>query len=331
MTEAYNIGRILLPSIVIFEKRDGGRYASGKALPFLLEELISRGISEIIIFDKWRYEDILPNLPPIFSKALHFSKDANRDNLAATKIFSSFFDEFGIEVLENAIGFRHTRQSNPDEKCTIDAGLSVCASLPSYLTALREKSHCQFDVGSFLKNLDNLRNGSRSPETRANAAVLKGVFVNYENIVHGSLKTHVSSAAGMINLFEELLDNSNYKSLSQEVGMLGEASKKAHDAKRNIARLAKAILRSKIGKGVLDYGSTAVSVATGVPLPKSDLAASLLRDRYFPPIVDVSDAIRTATEKMLAAYPDSDFVGASLRFKEMGEQRVSGRGEGEGE
>lgn len=306
---------MLLPSIVVFEKRDGGRYASGKALPFLLEEMISRGISEIIIFDRWRYEGVLPNLPSIFSKAMHFSKDASQDDITAANIFSSFFDEFGLEVIENGVGVRHTRQSNPEEENTINAGLSAWASLPAYLTALREKSHCQFDVRSFLKNLDKLRNGSRSPETRANAAVLQGIFSNYQSPEHGSLKTNLSSAVSMIGLFEELLDSPNYKSLSQEVGMLGKASKNAHEAKRNISRLAKVILKSKIGKGILDYGSTVVSVATSVPLPKSDLAEGLLRDRYFPPIVDISDAIRTATEKMLAAHPDSDFVGATRRHR----------------
>jgi hypothetical protein len=306
---------MLLPSIVVFEEKDGGSYASGKALPFLLEEMISRGISEIIIFDRWRYESVLPNLPSIFSKAIHFSKSTRQDDITATNIFSSFFDEFGLEVIENGAGVRHTRQSNLEEETTIHAGLSVWFSLPAYLTASREKSHCHFDVKSFLKNLDKLRNGSRSPETRANAAVLQGIFSNYQSLEHGSLKTNLNSAASMIGLFEELLDSPNYKSLSQEVGMLGEASKNAHEAKRNIFRLVKVILKSKIGKGILDYGSTVVSVATGVPLPKSNLAEGLLRDRYFPPIVDISDTIKTASGKMLAAYPDSDFLSATPRSK----------------
>lgn len=311
-SENHRVGGLLLPSILVFEKRDEGVYASGKMLPFLLEELVSRGISEIFVFDRWRYEEILPELPVIFSKILHFADDAE-DRALSAKIFLPFFEEFGIETDKHLSSFRFRSPPRPENETAAQAAMVASIQIPNFLTAMREKTHCHFDVLSLLANLDRMLTKSRSSEMRANIAVLKGVFSNYRETTYGSLKARTNSTADMIGLFEELLEHAKYKSLSREVGKLGSTKIALATTTHHIARVAKDIVQSKVAKGVYDFGATVITTATHIPLPKSDLADSLISEKYFPPIVDMSSAIKIARANMVIAHPDRDFIGESAR------------------
>lgn len=271
----------------------------------MLEHLIAQGISEIVIQDRWRYEDILSGLPSVFRRAIRFTSEDAESISNSTRIFKPFFDEFGLEVAGNSgVQFPRNWQANRD---AIDAGVHAWAHLPTFLTALTERAHCHLDIKFILKSLSALASQSRSPELRANIAVLKGIFTGYSKITHASLQPRINSSLSMTELFEELLDNAEYQALSREVSTLGVAQR-ISGIKRRIGDLTRAVLRSDTGRRALDYGSTAVSVATGLPLPKSDLAASLLRDSYFPPLVNVSAAIEIATLRTRAAHPDIEFV-----------------------
>ncbi|WP_423415153.1 hypothetical protein RLW55_19635 [Hyphomicrobium sp. B1] len=307
MSGTPHIGRFLLPSLLAFETRDTGMYASGKMLPFILEELISRGISQILIKDRWRYENVLAELPAIFSKALHFVDDKEHRELSM-KIFAPGFEEFGITTDKNLGSFTRTKPEKPEDKKAVDALILICSELPIFLTAMKEKSHCHFDIPWTNGHLDSILEKSRSMEMRSNIAVLKGVLSQYQEISYGSLKAQVNTATEMTALFEALLENARYKSLSREVATLGSQNSAITKTTHNISRIAKEIANSKFAKGVIDFGSTVITTYTGVPLPKTELAETLMKDKYFPPAADISEPIFVAQTKMIDAYPEIDFL-----------------------
>jgi hypothetical protein len=70
--------------------------------------------------------------------------------------------------------------------------------------------------------------------------------------------------------------------------------KTAVQAIPKINKAARRFFERKANKQVIDFGSRAVTVATGMPLPTSSLAESLLADQYLPPVVDLSSAISKA-------------------------------------
>lgn len=312
MTETFKVGRVLLPSIVVFERRDDGViYATGKALPFILEELVALGISEVVVSDRWRYDEILPTLPRIYTKVLRFTDEREADVATVSKIFEPFFDEFRIETDKYLAGFRHFGGLSDDakEQATIDAGLTACIKLLPFLTALREKSHCHFELDQMLKNLRQLAKGCRSPEMRANIAILKGVFTNYERTTHAALKTRVNSSISISDLFEELLDDAHYRALSHQVSLLG-FRQKTFQIRRNITRLVKSLTQSRRGKQVFDYGSAAISLAASMPAPKSEMLEGFAHHSFLPPVVDISAAIRAARTRMRSTHSEIDFLGA---------------------
>jgi hypothetical protein len=89
-TPIYN--HILLPQIAMFERYDDGNgfRATGKLLPFMLEEFVSRGVIDIIIQDAWRYEDTIPMLPNLLRSHI---QTINNDKYyhIAREIFIPFF------------------------------------------------------------------------------------------------------------------------------------------------------------------------------------------------------------------------------------------------
>jgi hypothetical protein len=318
MGKAYRPGRILLPPVVVFEKREGGIYASGKALPFILESLVAKGIGEIVVIDSWRYKDVLNDLPKVFSRAVRISDSLDASSKVARRVFEPFFEEFGIETDDHLCSF--TRKPNspaakPENEATRTAGMVAACNLAEYLAAQNEKCHCHFDLSAMKEQIDIVANASRSPVTRANMAVLSGLYETYEDVEHAAIKTELSTSSEMIKLYDELLDDAKYQALSHEVSKFGLA-KRGHDLKKNIGQLVRQIVDSNIGKRTIDFGATVISASTGVPVPKSDLAEAFLSSSYVPPIVNLSQPIELAKKRMLAAYPDVDFGGLSRKSEE---------------
>jgi hypothetical protein len=307
--------RILVPKVHIFEManepdKPAKIAVSRKHLPFLIDEFISQGVSELILWDKRDVD--LDTLPKILRTHISEAKSAGRTVGEIFQIFKPVFEELGIQS-ERGLGFsvKYDKIKSEEQRGVVDAAADACMQLQSFLVAFHDKSLCQFDITSILTKLELLYKSCRSTEARTNVSVLRGVFSGYKPISHAAIVCSANSSEAMLELFEELLDDAHYKSLSHEASGFG-ALANINKIKRNIAKLVKAIVHSRKSKGMLDYGSRALTVATGLPVPTSELADFFIRNSYFPPVLDLSDGIARATSKMIETYPDTRFVSVDL-------------------
>lgn len=288
---AKKINRILLPQIPLFEKTSSSEvWARGRLLPFLLEEFISLGVLEVIIRDSWRYRQEILDLPQAFKNRVVIA-ESERHGRIAIKLFEPFFEEYGLEASEGAV--RHIRTARGEDKAIIDAGVSAFFNLPEFLSALSHKAQVHFDVAEIKSNLSLLKDGSRSSEMRANASSLIGIFSSYQTVAHDAPILHGNAPEELVRRFTDFTEDLYYQELSKQMHALG-FFKTAIQAIPKINRAARRFIERKANRQMLNFGSKAVTVATGVPLPTSSLAESLLSEEYLPPIVDLSAAISTA-------------------------------------
>lgn len=303
--------RILLPTVPILEfvkQQEGPEkiILTRKHIPFLFEEFISQGVNELVVWDKQDVDfDVFPT---IIQKHITTSKSSGRSGNQIMEIFKPVFEEFGIQI-PDALGFHYTRDEHRPPECDLamQTAIDACTKLQSYLNALHEKSLCQFDIASMLTELEHLDRACRTPEARANISVLRGIFSGYKTVSHAAINCQINSSDAMVELFEELLENAHYQSLSHEAKKFGTVQK-LNTVKRNVSKLVKAVIQSRRGKSILDYGSRVITVATGVPVPTTELAESLIKNAYFPPVVDMSQGIERATKKLIENLPDTRFV-----------------------
>jgi len=297
-----NLNRILLPQIPLFEEISPQHMqVHGRLLPFLLEELISLGVVEIMIRDSWRYKHELSELPQGFRNRVVISNTRKPEQLAI-KLFEPFFEEFGLQASAGAV--RHLHPQQDQSKPIIDAGVSAFFDLPEFLYALIHRAQAQFDPASIVTNLTLLRDGSRSPETRANASVLIGIFASYQQVTHDSVVVRGTASQELVQRFIDFTEDLYYQELSKDTHALG-MFKTAMQTVPKINRAVRKFLERTANKQLIDFGSKAVTVATGVPLPNSSLAESLLAEQYLPPVVDLSSAISKAKKRRVKSESDS--------------------------
>ena len=298
--------RILLPQVPIFEETSPGEHrAIGRLLPFLLEEFIGHGVIEIIVEDSWRYKAELLSLPSAFQSRVKTSKSEKKSTQIALKLFEPFFDEYGLEAIDG--GVRHIRTlQDDDQKNIAAAGIASFFHIPVFLSALELRAQCNFDLAQFIANLTLVKNHSRSPETRANCASLLGIFSSYKTATHHALISNSNAPEELARRFSDFTQDLYFQKLSEEIHSLGFV-KRGLSAIPKINRLVRQTFDRNSTKKIMDYGSKAVTVATGVPLPDSSLADSLLAQQYLPPIVDLNPAILRA-KKNFSTFGDTERV-----------------------
>jgi hypothetical protein len=300
--------RIIVPFFQVLELRPGPEKIAltQRHLPFLFEEFISQGVRDLIVSDKKHVE--WDNLPRLVRNHVFEARHQGRAGCQTFEIFKPIFEEFQIQN-PSGLGFhyKHDPQRPRERDEAIKISIDASMQLEGFLTALHEKSLCQFNIVTMLARLDVLGGACRSPEARAHVSILRGIFLGYEDVSHAAVICKINSSETIIELFQELLEDAHYKALSHEASKFGRLQKLS-TITSNITKLVKQIIQSRRSKGILDYGSRALSVATGIPVPTTEVAEALMRNAYFPPIVDFSSGIERATQKMITAYPDIRFV-----------------------
>jgi hypothetical protein len=312
MSRGYEPNRVLLPAspFLYFSEHRAG--TSGHHLPFLLQELIGYGVSDVVVRDhdlSFIYKEVTPTLATILKNRIRpFNNDKSRR--ITLDLFSHFFEEFGIEPGPSLQSFV-LRHNSSDLDHTIGPGIILTQTVRYFIDCINARAQCEIDLVRTVRFIDRLTEASRSPDMLANLAVLKAVFTNYSKISHAALECKFNTSTGIANIFEELVHDAAYTSLSAELHMFG-VKQDISALMTRVKRLVKDILQSKLGKHFLDYGSRVVSVYTGVPVPTSDLAMAFMQTTYFPPVIDLSKATVAAGKKLARSEKDMRFIGPGI-------------------
>ncbi|MDE2014861.1 MAG: hypothetical protein KGJ75_18235 [Alphaproteobacteria bacterium] len=271
-------------------------WATGVLLPFILEETICRGATSIVVTDAWRYRDTLPTLPRNLRKFIVLTDSEGKNSQISNEIFAPLWEETSIEPRHGAYECHQKLEGRL--KSIAETGISAAIRLAAYLDAVDTKAQIHFELEEMKASLHLLLRHSRSSEMRANAAVLLSLFNSYESLKIGSLKFRASHRNDIQDVFADLVETAKYRSLSTNTYALG-LRPKLDQVARKIDRWVRGVLSDKRAMEFLKYGSTLATVATGVPIPSSELIESLLSTSYLPPIVDLSAPIERARSRLV--------------------------------
>jgi hypothetical protein len=320
--------RVLLyqtPFIFLGDRMAGTTWAH---LPYMLNELIALGITNVTICGRG-HDDVKSltgsihelvsepgratyPLPPIIKNRLVFI-DRLEYRHAIFYAFEDLFDEFGIKASPSLDSFSSpTGFSKSNEELTM-ALIRLSQYTHEFITAKCTRSQCSPDVDSILQIIDFLLSKATGTRGLTTLSILKGIFSGYKPVDHDALHCRVNPSDSMLTLFDDLIHDANYRALSVELHRFG-IDRDIASIKHHAGQLVRQVIDSRLGRNVFSYGSKLVSVHTGSPMPDGDFAQSLLRDAYFPPIVDLAPATEAAGRRLAKMHPDSKFLGPGTPF-----------------
>jgi hypothetical protein len=305
-TELPNLehGRILLPNVSMFREihdpktRAPSYYNDVSILFYLIEEFVRFGAMDVAV-DAYRYVNALPTLPKVFRSRI-IEVDHAASTAAMLEIIRPVALEHNVEITASAYGLESFKGSPaiPDEvqsslfPLALDLEVFICGMRHGLLVAL--------DLKRIREAIKILLEISTSLESRANLVTLEQLFSFYRPHRVGAATMTSTAPARMIELFEDLVSNSLYQELSQQVplmGLIGQGSEGARAVTQAARRLT-------------DYEETLSFSRYSAFLPSEDLrfnnseARDYFNLKYFPPIVSMGKAIERAQIRWQQLTPE---------------------------
>ena len=287
---------ILLPQTALFQVTntpDGGFTATrdSSTLVDIVEEFVALSASRIAIRSTSLELAVVDSLPKQLANYVvvvdkNFMAEKETDS-----ILQPLMDEIGAE--RDDPGHIYSDRT-PEELMEPFAFLAY--SLETFLIGLRNRCQIDIDIELALSATNYLRTNITSIEARANLAILEGIFSTYETVNVDGLRSVSKSKSETVNQFEQLLQDSLYQELSNNCSLRG-IPPKIKNALANIRRLAARLLKQDGFNKLYTAGSKATTLATGIPMPETELAERLLESNYLPPIVDLKSAIEDVTKR----------------------------------
>ncbi|MBP0614180.1 hypothetical protein J6595_01070 [Jiella sp. KSK16Y-1] len=284
-------------------------------LPYIIENLIYSGATEVIITDSWRYSneyyDEISKLPKSAKNYVKIVDISRRTALISNDIFESIFDDLGIEFERSA--YRMKREAiSREEEVARNSAMVAHSQLPNFLEALFLKCHFHFDMFGLQQDLENVRRQIKDPEGRIRIAGIQGILSTYRPFDLAAATLIAEASKAQSDRLLEIILSSEFKALSADTLMLGGLTNIQHVVSQINFRTRK-LLNSASAKGFLSYTQKAATAASGVPIPTTELADSLLKEAFLPPVVDMSEIINKAKKDFVMSNPDfksEDYFGS---------------------
>ncbi|WP_146195183.1 hypothetical protein [Pararhodobacter marinus] len=305
--------RVIMPHVHImrsFDDEAGKRIVvSGVLLPHLIENLILSGALEVLITDGWRYSNDFHNelekLPPSSRRYVNIINADTRTQRISDEIFEPVLEEFGLRLPHSSAYVSLRKVSSKEERTAREAAMRAHGMMPRFLEALFHKAHFHFDIKGFVSCLEIVRLQSRDADTRIKLAGLQAVLSTYKPFEMSAALVLPEASKAHADRLMEIVLSSEYKALSAEHSALGGLTNISHVVSQIDLRVRKLLNRSGT-KGLLRYTSKAASAASGVPVPTTDFAESLIKDAFLPPTLDMSDIISRAKQELAGSDGEID-------------------------
>jgi hypothetical protein len=287
-TNVFN--RVLFDDAPFFRSVGNARRRDASSWPFIVEELIAFGATDIAIPKISLALYAMDALPESLRKRIQVI-DKRRAILESSNLFfSPIAAEFGLKV--GAWSLSRMREIPEDlETAVVDLYFSMYA----FFLGLEYQLEIDLDMRFMKQSVETLRARAREPESRARLAVLSGVLNCYETASVDTIVLKPAANTRQIELFAEFVQDEAYKELSRTFHNLGYPDR----FKRSvtvIGRIARKLMTQAPFKQLIDVSSRIISAASNLPLPDSELGAVLVRRKYLPPVVPVRQALSRAKE-----------------------------------
>ncbi len=311
MTSSFNRVLINLGNIPMRKwKLENGREGmcrDGSFIPYIVEELISRSAYQVVFdYDPEGFKNSVPqalkdrvgwtNSIPYMQKSLDYLSPA--------------FDELRI-VTDGRAYWVDKEKSSPEDYDNLHWLADIASDLEKLFLAIDERLQLDINLISLKSSLLQIRNTLLGTEARARIAVLQGIVGSYE-IVNSPAMVAVPSAPELVvEQFQRLASDSRYIELSKNALQLGylEKSKRSIEVMR---RKITDLLSNKLFSKSFNQGAKAISLATQVHVPETEVAESFLTKGYLPPVISLIEPLSAATELWESHSPE--FVPPSESF-----------------
>jgi predicted transport protein len=304
-TLSTGLGRVLLPYIPVgraFYGESGLEFAAidYSVIPFLIEEFIALGACGIVYRSleepKYLRSVVIPELRRCFIV------DNGRRDKDVVNTLAPLSEEFECEISGGGSVMRRLTPSNSSADIPGPQIMEVAGALLALLIGQRYEAEVQIDLPAVQGALEQLDRICRSSRARATVAVLRSVFSAYRPVQTDTVVVKPNATEQQLSLFLRFVEDSTYREMSRAArgfGMPGRSRRAA----QLFSRAARALVQKTPFRQAVNLGSKGLSAATHLPMPDADVASSLFRKDYLPPVVNLSDAMRRATEQWHRVNP----------------------------
>jgi hypothetical protein len=187
------------------------------SLPFMVEELISQGVTFLAIDAHSPYYGALDNVSDIFRKRLLKIDRDDKCSAQVQAIMGPMLDETGVK-LDGPFGATMRGENQEVEDAV--ALLSITHLRP-YLLALEYSLQVDVDFDAIRANLSVLNRHLSSRDARAHLAMLNLIFGAYEKRSVSELALEPASPPQRAEAFQHFVEDATYKELSKQRKLFG--------------------------------------------------------------------------------------------------------------
>jgi hypothetical protein len=298
-SEGNVFGRVLFDGAPFFRSSEKGRKRDASSWPFIVEELIAFGATDMVIPKISLALYAMDVLPDSLRKRIIIIDKKKAVLKSSNLFFCPIAEDFGLKVGAWSL----TRMREIPEALEL-AVVNLYFNMYAFFLGLEYHLEIDLDIQSMRQSIEILRAQARNPESRAGLAVLAGVFNCYVPTSVNSIILKPAGSDRLVELFGEFVQDEVYRQMSCSFNDLGYLD----HLKRSltlIGRLSRKLVTKAPFKQVIDVSSKIIAAASSLPMPNSDFGESLVRKKYLPPIVPVRQAMgraREAWEKAETAF-----------------------------
>ena len=314
MSNLINQSRILLPEVgatrdFYFESGYGSSVDHSIYL-FVIEELLSLGVTQVFIPLGTGMEKITPALPKLLRsivKVVDFSSQAKQ----VDTLFWPIFEELKVHAIfpqAPVYGFslKHSQKPSEDLKNLIHECAKLRLQLFHIVMGMQHDLAIEFDLSKAKETLSFLRSEITSVNARSTLGFISGILNSYQPINIDSIGLSSSASTDFINIFDNLLKDDEYIKMANSAYEMG-IPERASKAVKSLAKASSRLIKNTAFRKVLKYASKTIELAFFVPSPESGVFDKLVGQRYFPPIFPL-DTVRVCAQQAWLKNPPPPII-----------------------
>ncbi len=263
---------------------------------YMLEEFITLGAIKIAILKSAPETAQLSQMPELLRKHVRVIDDSNEQE-AVERILSPVRAELGVGIEGE------TRNLAFPDGMAPELRMSITRAHRDLIRLALGFNHA-VDVGIDPKGSKNvlreLRKQLRAANSRALIAQIEAVFNVYKSVSFDAPKPNINAPNELITLFDRLVNDASYLEFSEAVGKLSRPQTRRRALAR-VKEYRRRFMSNPIISASWNFTTKVINAWTGVPIPEASALATLVSDKSFPILADLSTARQRAIEMWLAS------------------------------
>ena len=194
------------------------------------------------------------------------------------------------------------RRHNIDESVKEAFGV-LFHYLPDWILGIEEGLFVDVDMLELQRSVELLRSKLHSKHSRANLSILAGILGAYTTSNVDAIKLKPTASTRQVSLFKDFVEDETYIALSHEFHNLGVITK-AQRSLGLISRYVRDLLQKPFARHAADMSTKAITSATTIPLPDSEMWETVFGGGYLPPVVSMRQNLEKAKADWQSLKPD---------------------------